>query len=57
MSGCLFGGGDPQVSLTTPLAAEKVERSGDTAKKFLASWLVFVRPNQNVQDMCTVKRH
>ena len=22
MSGCLFGGGDPQVSLTTPLAAE-----------------------------------
>ena len=25
---------DPQVSLTMPLAAERVERSGDTAKKF-----------------------
>ena len=48
---------DPQGSLTTPLAAERVERSGNTAKKCLASWLVFGHPNQNVQDMCTVKRH
>ena len=52
MSGCLFRGG----SLTT-LAIERVEGSGDTAKKFLASWLVFGRPNQNARDMCTVKHH
>ena len=57
MSGRLFSRGDPQGSLTTPLAAERVEESGNTAKKFLASWLVFGHPNQNVQDMRAVKRH
>ena len=57
MSGRLFSGGDPQGSLPTPLAAERAEGPGDTAKNFLALWLVFGHPNQNVQDMCTVKRH
>ena len=48
---------DPQGSLATPFAAERAEGSGDTAKKFLALWLVFGHPNQNARDMCTVKRH
>ena len=44
-------------SLTTSLATERAEVSGDTVKKFLALCLIFGCPNQNVRDTCTVKRH
>ena len=40
-------------SLTTFLATERVEGSGDTAKKFLALCLVFGCLNQNERDTCT----